>query len=69
MNDTHLNSAEIALELTKVYAEHMNKRVEHKYPKSSIDERHIGRAYQFFVQAVQHDIDLLKPKNKPENNH
>jgi len=56
----HLNSEEIALELTKETINHYNHRVNNKSTGSHLDAKNIAQFYQYYLKVAQWDIDLTK---------
>lgn len=62
----HLNNEELALELTKIYADHMNHNVDIKRDKTMMDAHGIASSYQVMLKAVQNSTSYFR-KSKSNN--
>lgn len=60
----HLNDEELALELTKIYVEHMNRNVDIDRIKTMMDCHGVAYAYQVMLKAVQNPTSYFKKSQK-----
>lgn len=64
----HLNSEEIALELTKIYSNNYSSVVNANHGNTRpLAKEHLGTAYQYFLQVVEHNLRYDFSKDQKEN--
>lgn len=64
----HLNSEEIALELTQIYSKnHSEVAMSNKGNTYPLSSRDIGSAYQFFLKIVEHDLKFEFSKSQKKD--